>query len=351
MVYLGQKASGRDNNLNLIRAIAATAVLVSHAFPITLGPTASEPLVASTGHSLGGLSVYAFFAISGFLISMSFERTSSWLSFLTARFLRLVPGLVVSLALVAFVLGPIVTSLSLGAYFSHLETYTFVIRNTLLAPLQFTLPGVFETQPYTSVEGSIWTLFYEVICYMGVFVLGVMGLLSKKVWMALGLLAYIAVWLLVEAKGAHPRIAALQDLSLAFVIGMAFYVWRDRLPLSILGVAVLAVLAWVLRDTVTYDLALVLALSYGVFWLGYIPAGALRAYNSLGDYSYGIYIYAFPLQGAAVWALGNQSPLTNMIVAFIPTLILSVLSWHLIEGPALNAKSAVMARLGKGKPA
>jgi len=186
---------------------------------------------------------------------------------------------------------------------------------------------------------------------MGVFVLGVMGLLSKKVWMALGLLAYIAVWLLVEAKGAHPRIAALQDLSLAFVIGMAFYVWRDRLPLSILGVAVLAVLAWVLRDTVTYDLALVLALSYGVFWLGYIPAGALRAYNSLGDYSYGIYIYAFPLQGAAVWALGNQSPLTNMIVAFIPTLILSVLSWHLIEGPALNAKSAVMARLGKGKPA
>jgi len=88
MVYLGEKASGRDNNLNLIRAIAATAVLVSHAFPITLGPTASEPLVASTGHSLGGLSVYAFFAISGFLISMSFERTSSWLSFLTARFLR-----------------------------------------------------------------------------------------------------------------------------------------------------------------------------------------------------------------------------------------------------------------------
>lgn len=351
VIYLNERTSGRDNNLNLIRAIAATAVLVSHAFPITLGPGATEPFSVSTGHSLGGLAVYAFFAISGFLISMSFMRSSSWLSFLAARFLRLVPGLVVSLLLVAFVLGPIVTSLSPGAYFTHIETYTFVIRNTLLAPLQFTLPGVFETQPYTAVEGSIWTLFYEVICYMGVFALGIVGILGKRLWMALIFAAYLAVWLLIEAKGGHPRLMALQDLSLPFVIGMAFYLWQDRLPLSFIGVVVLSGLAWALRDLLIYDLALVLALSYAVFWLGYVPGGLMRAYNRLGDYSYGIYIYAFPLQGAAVWALGPQSPLTNMIVAFVPTLILSVLSWHLIEGPALNAKSALMARLGRAHPA
>lgn len=306
MVYLSDRDQGRDNNLNLIRALAASAVLVSHAYPIALGPGATQPLERVTGHTLGALSVYAFFVISGFLISMSFARSSSWVSFMAARILRLVPGLVVSLILVAFVLGPVVTALPPGAYFGDPATYAFVIRNTLLVPLQFTLPGVFETQPYTAVEGSIWTLFYEVVCYMGVFVLGIAGLLARRGAMAVIFLAYLALWLVIEAQGApHPRIASLQDLSLPFVVGMAFYQWRARLPLSLWGVAVLGALAWAVQGLVIYDLALVLALSYAVFWVGYVPGGVLRRYNRLGDYSYGIYIYAFPLQGAAVWAMGG----------------------------------------------
>jgi len=201
MVFLKDVADGRDNNLNLIRAFAATAVLVSHAYPITLGPGAEEPLKALTGRTLGGLSVFAFFVISGFLISMSFMRSSSWQGFLVARFLRLVPGLVVSLLLVAFLLGPVVTTLSLGAYFTDPQTYGFVIRNTMLVFLQYDLPGVFETQPYPNVEGSIWTLIYEVACYMGVFVLGIVGMLRSKVWMALGFAAYLGVWFFIEIYG------------------------------------------------------------------------------------------------------------------------------------------------------
>lgn len=350
MVYLSDKATGRDNNLNLIRAVAATAVLVSHAYPIALGPTAQQPLKALTGYTLGTLSVYAFFVISGFLISMSFMRSSSWLSFLTARFLRLMPGLIVSLLLVGFVLAPIVTTLSTGAYFSSLETYTFIIRNTLLLPLQYYLPGVFDDQPYTAVVGSIWTLFYEVFCYMGVFVVGVAGILGKRLWMSLGFVAYLGFWFFIEINGApHPRINSLQELSLPFVIGMAFYIWRDKLPLSLIGVVILSVIAWALKDTVIYELALVLALSYGVFWVGYVPGGILRAYNRFGDYSYGIYIYAFPLQGFAVWLMGGgeQSPLLNMAIAFPLTLICSIASWHLIEDPALRTKSSVMARLSR----
>lgn len=347
MVYLSDRDQGRDNNFNLIRAIAASAVLISHAYPIAQGPDTVQPLKAVTGHTLGALSVYAFFVISGFLISMSFMRSSSWVSFLAARFLRLVPGLVINLVLVAFVLGPVVTSLPLGDYLTQVQTWAFVIRNSLLVSLEFHLPGVFTEQPYTAVEGSIWTLFYEVVCYMGVFVLGLLGILGRRVWMSIGFAAYLAVWLVIEAKGApHPRIASLQDLSLPFVVGMMFYQWREKLPLSFAGVLGLAVLAWAVRDLVVYDFFLVLALSYAVFWVGYIPGGAIRAYNRLGDYSYGIYIYAFPLQGAAVWLMGGgpQDPLLNMALAFPPTLLLSIVSWHLIEGPALAAKGALMAR-------
>lgn len=346
MVFLGDVAHGRDNNFNLIRAIAATAVLVSHAFPIALGPGTPEPLKELTGHTLGGLAVYAFFAISGFLITASFHRSSTWLSFLTARFLRLVPALVISLLFVAFILGPLVTSLSVGAYLTNIETYTFLIRNATLVFLQFELPGVFEANPYTSVEGSIWTLFHEVVCYMIVFFAGILGVFRSRLLVALAIAAYLALWFWIEVKGAPvARLGSFQDLSLAFVIGACFYVWREKLPLSWIAGVVLVGLAAVTRGLPVYDLMLNLALAYWVFLLAYLPGGVLRAYNRLGDYSYGIYIYAFPLQGWAVWMFGDQSPYMNMIIAFVPTVILSVLSWHMFEKPALAAKPKLVSML------
>jgi len=345
---LSDKASGRDNNLNLIRAVAATAVLVSHAYPIALGPDAIQPLKDLTGHSLGSLSVYVFFAISGFLITMSFERTSTYTSFMAARVLRLFPGLLISLLAVAFLLGPMVSTLGVAGYLTHIETYTFTIRNMLLYPLQYTLPGVFETQPYPSVEGSIWTLFYEVVCYMGVFVLGVIGILRRPMLVGAAFGAYLVIWFGIEWLDMPVnRIVRIQELSLPFVIGMAFYVWREKLPLSLIGVVALVGLTWAASATLAYDFVLALALSYATFWLAYIPGGLIRRYNEIGDYSYGIYIYAFPLQGLAVWLMPGQQPLTNMAISFPLTLICAVASWHLIEGPAMAMKPKLLQVLGR----
>ncbi|MBU2360305.1 MAG: hypothetical protein KKB02_15485, partial [Alphaproteobacteria bacterium] len=121
--------------------------------------------------------------------------------------------------------------------------------------------------------------------------------------------------------------------------------WRDRLPLSLVGVVLTIALAWLLRNTFAYPAAIALAIGYATFWLAYVPGGVIRAYNHLGDYSYGIYIYAFPLQGAAVWAFGPQTPFENILYALPPTLLLSILSWHLIESPAMEGKAAILARL------
>ena len=129
---IDQLASGRDNNLNLIRMVAAAAVLVSHAWPIALGAGTPEPLSQLTGHSLGSLAVYVFFAVSGFLIMASFDRTRDPVAFLAARTLRLFPALFVSLLLVAFVLGPVVTTLPVAEYLAHPQTLAFVPRNMAL---------------------------------------------------------------------------------------------------------------------------------------------------------------------------------------------------------------------------
>jgi len=352
MIWLGDVATGRENNFNLIRALAAVAVLVSHAYPIALGPDAAQPLRALTGYSLGSISVYAFFVISGFLIAQSYERTPTRTRFVLARFLRLWPGLIVSILAVAFVLGPIVTTLPAGEFLTHSETLSFVVRNITLLSVQYDLPGVYQTQPYTDIEGSIWTLLYEVLCYVGVFALGVLGLLRRKTAMVVVCVVYLGIYLGVPVSGMtlHPKITTLITLSLPFAVGTAFYVWRAHLPLSIAGVLVLAGLAALSKGTMLYTPVFSIALGYAVFWAAYIPGGVLRAYNRLGDYSYGIYIYAFPLQGFAVWLWGPQTPLVNMALSLPMVLIPSVLSWHYIEKPALTFRRPRRERLAKGMP-
>lgn len=349
MIYLGDVSQSRDNNLNLLRAIAAFGVLVSHAVPITSGLEPHEPLERLTGHSLGAICVFVFFAISGFLITASFERSSSRTSFLVARSLRLLPGLAVNIVLVAFVLAPIVTTLPLGTYFGLADPYLFTARNIAILPVTFDLPGVFDDQPVPSAVGSIWTLRHEVACYAGVFLAGLLGAwkLRRNAAVTLGLYAIGWVGFAVLDPALPQPFHALHELSLPFAIGAAFYMWQDRLPLSLVGVVGLLLLAALLRSTegAAYYAALALAISYTTFWLGYVPGGAIRAYNRIGDYSYGIYIYAFPLQGAAVWLFGPQTPLENILYSVPPTLVLSYLSWHLIEAPSMAQKHALLRRL------
>ncbi|MFN0113313.1 MAG: acyltransferase family protein [Paracoccaceae bacterium] len=334
---IGQGLTSRDNNLNLIRAVAATAVLVSHAWPIALGAGTPEPLDVLLGHSLGYIAVMVFFAASGFLITASFQRRPSLMAFARARAARLLPGLAVSVLLVALLMGPAVTTLPLAAYLTDPGTWTFILRNITLAKVQYDLPGVFSANPYPSVEGSLWTLIYEVLCYAGVAVAGLLGLLRRRGAGTAALLAWIALGAGSRAAGVTTvyQLDQLLFLSQPFAAGMILCLWRDRAPRSLWVLAALIAVTWALGATRLYDLSLILTIAYATILFAGWPAGAVRAYNRIGDFSYGIYIYAFPVQGLAVWAFGGISPWANIALSFPPTLVLAVLSWHLIERPAL----------------
>ena len=336
-------ATGRDNNLNLIRALAATGVLVSHAWPIALGRGTSEPLEHLTGFSLGALCVMLFFAASGFLIAGSWERRPDPVRFTLARAFRLFPALAVSLVLVAFVMGPVVAGRSLPDYAADPAVQSFLLRNVTLLSPQYTLPGVFEANPYPAVEGSIWTLVHEALCYGGVLVAGVLGLMApRRLPLALG--AFAALWLGVAFWGGLPsRAASLHALSLPFAMGVALWCFRGRVALS--GWTALAAIALALLASqadpegpggTLSRLAWGGALAYGVLWAAYVPSGAVRGFNRFGDYSYGIYVYAFPVQGLMVWWLGAQGPLANVALSLPLTLALAIASWHLVERPALG---------------
>jgi peptidoglycan/LPS O-acetylase OafA/YrhL len=335
-------SGGRDNNFNLLRMLAAAGVLVSHAYPLTRGPGAAQPLEGVLGGiTLGTVCVYVFFAISGFFIAQSFERSATVGAFLRARALRLFPALAVVLGVTVLVAGFWLTDAPPPVYWAAVPEY--LVRNVTLFFLRYDLPGVFEGNPYgPAINGSLWTLNYEVLCYTGVFLAGVAGLLRRPAAMALLLALFAAACAVAMQVPVPIRVRLLLELGLPFAVGTAFYIWRDRIVLSLPVAAALVLGAAAVRAIPALEPAfrpvLVLALSYAVFVAGHLPGRLLRSYNRLGDYSYGTYIYAFPVQQlVAFW--GVTVPLANIAAALPLTLLCAVLSWHLVERPALRLKA------------
>jgi peptidoglycan/LPS O-acetylase OafA/YrhL len=341
MTRLNDVANGRNNNFNLLRMIAATAVLVSHAYPISLGNGASEPLSSLLQMSLGTLAVLSFFAISGFFISQSFDRSNGLVSFAVARVLRVYPGLGVVLLLTVLVLGPIFTTQPLSSFFTQPETFLYLPRNLSLKWLQYDLPGVFQRNPYgPAINGSLWSLFYEITCYGLVVVLGSISLKGRS-WAFNSFLAlYAAAYVLLKVCGRglldHSGLLAnFHLLTLPFVIGMTFYRYRRFLPLNFLLLIIVCILPFLIHGNYWFKEVFVICWCYLIFYAGYLQFAPLQTYNMLGDYSYGMYIYAFPCQQMIVSFWSDISPLTLIWISLPVTLAASVLSWHFIESWAL----------------
>lgn len=337
------RAEGRDNNFNLIRMLAAMGVLVSHAYPLSLGPNTPEPLSDMlAGTTLGMICVMVFFSISGFFISRSFENSHSLKDFLQARALRLFPALMIVLAVTVAVSAVFLTSALPKVFWLGASEY--FMRNLLLFFPKYSLPGVFEANPFgPAINGSLWTLNYEVLCYFGVLLCGILGLLGRPTAFAVWLTLFLVLYALAQVQPLHSRFENLAQLGLPFSIGMSFWVWRRVIPLSWPLAGAALVVAALLGPTPVFNFALTLALTYGIFVLGYTGLRPLEGYNRLGDFSYGTYIYSFPIQ-QLVASFGVVSPFENIVLAFPAVLICAILSWIFVEKPALRLRGVPTVR-------
>jgi len=343
--------AGRENNFNLLRIIAAGAVLVSHAYPISSGPETPEPLDRVLGMTLGTLAVLTFFSISGYFISQSFHNRRSVVEFAAARALRIYPGLLAVLVLTVFALGPIFTKVDLANYFLDRETLFYIPKNLRLWPLQYELPGVFEDNPYPgAINGSLWTLVYEVACYAMVAVVGMFGLaLNGRRF--IGFVVAYAIWYvaaipLLQSNYNHLTILRnLHLLALPFVIGMILFQFRQRAPLRLSMLVLLGAASAISYGSPWFHELFILAWSYGIFYLGFLRYEPLLAYNRLGDYSYGMYIYGFPVEQVIAAVYRGCTPAVMVTLSMPLTLLLAVLSWHCVEERALAQRSTVSAWL------
>lgn len=322
---------GHGPGFDLLRLAAAALVLVSHAYPITYGDNDAEPLWRLSGGqlTLGRLAVGLFFATSGFLVAASFERARGLGDFAWRRAVRILPALWTTVG-VCVVVAAFLTDAAPGAYWRAPGTWTYLLNG--LFRFQAGLPGLFERSPVAAtVNGSLWTLVHEVSCYLALAVAGALGLLRRRFLVAL------ATALCALHYQVHPpflgRFWELAGLAAYFGAGASLYLYRDKVPMR--GALVLGSLAAFLIACRTGGLHLVApaAVAYAAVWLGFRAAAVPLG----GDYSYGVYLWAFPVQQLVAERVSN-GPLLNIAVALPVTLGLALASWRLIEKPALRAK-------------
>jgi len=308
-----------------MRTVAALAVVVSHAFLLSDGSYAREPVsaIGDGRNTIGGLAVLVFFVLSGYLITRSYDLGPDPRRFITARLLRIMPGFIVVVLLAALVVGPICSTWTTLDYFGSIGPARYIFGNLTFLLRVDTLPGVFTTNPFPlAVNGSLWTLRFEVLGYALILALGMAGLLTR--WVITGLMASALV---VLAWLGHPH-SGLEFLT-DFLGGAAFYLWRAHVrPSVMLGCAALCGAALFANE-----FRLVSASAGAVVILSIATSRRLRLPNvtRYGDLSYGIYIYAFPIQQVVTSWIGPGHWAVNLILALPPTLICAALSWHLIE--------------------
>lgn len=337
---LASHLGGRDNNLNLLRVIAATVVLVSHSFVLVVGDDYADPMKAATGFSMGQYAVAVFFCISGLLIAKSFDQRKSIGKFIASRILRLWPALLVALVLTAFFLGPIVTEMRLESYYFNKFTLQYVPSNAILARPVYELPGVFLNNPSgPTVNGSLWSLFYEVSCYVTLTLLGFLGIFSRRKLATMVVVASASLHIFSifwsPLGGIYYRIDMFLFWWFMFSLGFSAYLFKDELRMGLAGLFLAFFSVVVSYNSVFFVTMSCVFLGYLSLFFAFRVKGKVLLYNKFGDYSYGIYVFSFPIQQSIVYFFPDLSVILNVVFSFLITIIISVCSWHFLEKKAL----------------
>lgn len=339
-------ADGRPTGFDYLRILLACSVVAFHSLSVSYGFAYSVPfLQMPVIHAACILVLPMFFSLSGFLVSGSLDRTRTLFGFLGLRFIRIYPALTVEVLLSAFILGPIFTVLPLADYFSHHTFYRYLVNVT--GHISFDLPGVFETNPFPrTVNGQLWTVPYELYCYFALTALAFVRLARRPGTL---LTATVALQICIAVRraisdpdafwyGRFPNHVAGSELVVAFLAGVLVYRFKDRLPFSRAHMLGSLALAFVLFSLPAGEYLGVFVAAYATVCLGVTNVKKVHLLRG-ADYSYGVYLYGWPIQQALVatgdWA---RHAVVNLVASLAIAFAIAGFSWHMIEKPALQLR-------------
>ncbi|MBC7641831.1 MAG: acyltransferase [Flavobacterium sp.] len=335
------------NNFDFLRLMFAIFVIISHSYPLTGNKSAEFLMVLTNGRfELSDFSVKGFFVISGFLIFQSMVRSKSVINYLWKRILRLFPGLLVVL-LLTIILAPLVYESQIN-YFDNHRILSYVYKNISLFRLQYIIPGVFENNIYgRAINDSLWTICYEFSLY---FVMILLFVIRKKTFILnFAILFLLMPFSVFYFQKDHFGVYNFYQLSTNLLSELGIYFFMGSLLASLniqelknkyIFTAICIVILFLNEIFITnYMFIRFLIFPILIILIGTQSTKYINSFSQkTGDLSYGVYIYAFPIQ-QTLMCFFILKPLQLMLLSIPITLLFVYLSWHIIEKKALEFKN------------
>lgn len=344
----------RPTGFDWMRLLLATSIILWHTLALSYGEPAERPYLVSPLWRPPLVALLGmFFCLSGFLVAGSLERCRTPISFAGLRIFRLFPALVVEVLLSALILGPLLTHHSLRTYFTDWSFKIYFFN--MFGIVHYILPGLFPTNPVPYiVNGQLWTVPSELKCYEVLLLVSVLGFYRHKK-LLLGVLAVAGAYVVYQdGFVSYAPINTLEntqlifsghELVLCFLLGVGLFRFRDRVNWSPWLGAISGIAAAILLALPVQNGLLSLApipLAYFTVYLGLLnPPKAKLLFG--GDYSYGLYLYGYPIQ-QAVASAGEWTHhwYINLVIALPMAAGVAFLSWNWIEKPVLSRKAVLL---------
>lgn len=344
------------NSFDAIRMFAAICVFVSHEIGMA---GYVEPLLGPSSISLSSTGLYIFFALSGYLVWKSLARDPRASRFLAARLLRIYPGSLVNV-LFCILLGACISTSSSGDFWTDKTTWQYVAHNAAIiwTPTKLALPGAFDQARWSVVNGSVWTIKYELLCYLALWLSWAFlpaRVPHQRYYLSAATAVLIATYVfrtsfcpLPEGEHffSHFNAFNLTRFFMVFCAGATYAASEpldERTRLAFLAVPAGLV---VLGPSPAFAKAgVILLLTLFVIEIGRTPLLFSRTYRRFGDLSYGTFLYAYPIQNLMTERFYNGRNLVVVTLgSFVLVLCCAFLSWRLVERPALKLKDAMDRR-------
>lgn len=333
----------RNDNLLIIRIIAASLVIYGHAPAISPNIKNTDIFVLlGFKYYSGTIAVNLFFLISGFLVTGSLLRQKgNILNFFKLRAIRVIPAFLVNLIILALFIGPIATDLTINEYFKNPETWKYITKNMKFsADMAWHLPGVMQTEQVSSinesvVNGSIWSIPAEVRMYFLLGIIGLSGLFSTKTIATCTTILLLAIGLF--SPQYLPLHQSWLEPGMYFGIGILIFLHRASIHISPLMAISFIVLSFITRHSPGYPITFALTLSSLTFTLAYIKP-CTQWLEKYGDPSYGIYLWGWPCQQFIAHTIPQANLALHTILSILLSMLFGYASWHLIEKHVMRFK-------------
>lgn len=344
-----KSSNNRPAGFDYLRVMLSLGIVGWHTILVCYGKAVEDEAWSGPARALIFFLVPSFFALSGFLVAGSLIR-NNLPSFLTLRAIRIYPALAIETFISAILIGPFLSSLSFSEYFSHSEFHSYALN--VLGYVHYHLPGVFLDNPGgRSVNEQLWTIPYELECYVAIAGMALIGLTKRPkalLWTLIMVTAAILLYQIYNSK--FPPLSARPPgrmIVLAFLFGAALYFLKPIVPMSKVLFVTAVASCWAIFQFAEANYLAPLPVAYVTVYLGTLnpPRGII---TKLADYSYGLYLYGFPVQQTLVNIFPSSAEwYYNLPLSIIAAGALSYVSWHLVEKPVMDKKASILALINR----